>query len=273
MSDPRVADRYMATLARLSGRSSSALLRIWDALGSWTEADGDRFRAQGLPIVHSTALAAVKAAYAYATTIEPNPPPVSPLIIPDALARLYDPFDRIGSMLANGRSWEDAVASGRSMAGSLGTDTVYRTSRQAIAETVKATEWQRRVSAGSCDWCVKLSRVVWPTAEAATFGHTNCDCVPLPKAVVSAHNDRVFDAHEFAQTAEEKARHDQAASLRKQIDTAKARQAAAKAEQTTETDPVRLERLSVREQEWETRAERAEEQLRILTTGTHRRAA
>lgn len=270
MTSVRVADQYVATLAKMSRRSSTGLLRIWDTLTTYTETDADRFHTQALPLVEATALAALKATEAYASTLG-EPAPVSPLIVPDALARLYDPFDRIGSMIANGRSVADAVASGRTMAGSLGTDTVYRTSRQAIAESVKATEWQRRVSAGSCDWCMKLSRVVWPTAEAAAFGHTKCDCVPLPVAAVGDRNRKIYDAHEFAQTADEKAQHDQAKSLRKQFDTAKARQEQARQEQLVETDPARLERLSVREQEWETRAERADEQLRILTTGTHRR--
>lgn len=272
MTDPvRVADAYVSTLARISGRSSTALLKIWDGLGSWTETDSDLFHTAARPIVEAAANATIKATEAYAATLGADPGPVSPLIVPDALARMYDPFDRLGSLLANGRTWDDAVAGGRKAAGSLGTDTVYRTSRQAIAEKVEATEWQRRVSAGSCDWCMKLSQVTFPTAEAAAFGHTKCDCQPLPKTAVGDRNKQIYDNHEFAETAEERAKHDQAKSLRKQHDNAKARQEQARQEQLTETDPARLERLSVREQEWETRAERADEQLRILTTGTHRR--
>jgi hypothetical protein len=270
VTDPvRVADSYITVLARLSARSSASLLRIWDSLGSYTEADGDRFHTLAQPVVERVALATIKATEGYASTLGAQPGPVSDLIVPDALARLYDPFDRIGALLSNGNTYEDALAGGRTAAKGLGSDSVYRTARQTIAEKVTATEWQRRVSAGSCDWCMKLSRVTWPTAEAATFGHTKCDCVPLPKSVIGDRNQAIYDKHEFAET--EKATHNQAKALRKQIDNAKSRQASAKAEQSTETDPARLERLSVREQEWETRAERAEEQLRILETGTHRR--
>jgi len=88
----------------------------------------------------------------------------------------------------------------------------------------------------------------------------NCDCVVVPVSESAAHNERVIGERNF--TPEN---YSQRQSLQKQVRTAKRRQDEARQAQLSESDPVCLERLSTREQEWETRAEFAQERLQLLT--------
>lgn len=265
-------DRYAATLARLSARSSTSVTRIWDTLPGYSIEDSLAFHRQAAPVVRATATAALELTTAYAATLTDELTDPSELIIDEAIAHLFDPFDRYARLAAGDTA--QAAAGARSVASSVGHDAVYRTARHAIAEVVPAgtfTTWVRLVTGKSCNWCMNLSGVEFSTASAATFGHTKCDCVPVPTTVGAPRN---------AATRREAGWDDQAATryrqrhhrtnLRRQASTARKRSEQARREQLTESDPIRRERLSIREQEWETRAERAEERLRLLDTGSHR---
>lgn len=263
-----VTTRYAATIAHLSKRAQLDLLRLWDSLTSWDYADADSFRAAGQPIVRAAAQAALDTSSAYASLYTDGAfSPASPLIVPDAAARLYDPFDRFGHLIAEGSSWVDALDGARSAASALGQGSVYRTARQALADMIPGVLWQRRVSGASCSWCLSRAGAIFNSAGDATFGHDNCDCLAMPVDAIGEHNDKVLAERGFDKSTAkaERVAADNRRSLRSQSKTARKHSEQARLEGLVETDPVRRERLSIREQEWETRAERAEDRLRQLT--------
>ena len=83
---------------------------------------------------------------------------------------------------------------------------------------------------------------------------------------MASHNRTIIDA---AGGDVEVRKYKQLGKLRQSERIARRRQEQARRELLTETDPARRDRLGIREQEWETRAERAAERVRLLTTGTH----
>lgn len=274
---PRVADRYQANLEVLARRTSAALLRAWAYASPW-DFDGEgRFHQVARPIAIGAATAAVGAATAYATLTAPElvTGTPSPLIVADAGARMFTPFEVVSARLGAGDRWTDAIEAGAKAVDALGSTVVLRSARSASADlTPGYGPYVRRLNAKPCNRCISISGVLWPTYAAADFGHTDCKCVPVRAADAGDQNDRVLSAAGFtgdpAQAYEVEQR---TASYRRQIRTAKARQEQARRDQLTETDPARRERLSIREQEWETRAEHAAERLRVLETGTHQLAA
>lgn len=269
--------RYAAQIDRLANQSRASILQLWDRLSPWTVLDADAFHAAAAPYLAATAQAAVNTATAYAQIVSPNQVGTpSPLIVQDAAARAYTPFDRVGHLIAKGVPWSDAVAEGRDAASALGHDSVYRPARQALGQALTIDHgWKRRVHPNSCDWCLELSDVEFETAESATFGHDHDKCLAVPADAIGSHNEQIISARGFntPEAQAERATHDQRVALDKQVRTAKKHQKLAHDQIPTETDPVRRERLSIREQEWETRAEAAAERRRLLTTGTHHLAA
>ena len=274
---PTVAGRVANLQQRIARRTSMDLLRLWDGLESWTAADADAFHAAAQPYVRNAATASIDLTESFASLIVDEPAPVRDLVVDDAAARLYDPFDRLGHQLAKGSPWPDAASAARSVVATIGRDSVYRTGRVALAQACADSgvdRWQRRLGPNSCDWCLRLAKVTWPTAAAAAFGHDNCNCIPIPAASIGDHNDRMLAQRaELGDFEADQVAYDQRRSLRRQAATARRRQLEARDERLDEPDPDRRERLSIREQEWETRAEMAEDRLRLLTAGDRRAAA
>lgn len=256
---------YGRQVAAAATETRRRLLAIWDQLAPWGDAELDEFHRIARPIVAAAAQVGVDLSTVYAeTALEATARTASPLIVEDAASRLYDPLDRIGRLIANGATFEEATAAARQVVDDLGHDTVYRSARQSMGEVGPiGRTWQRRVTGESCKWCLSLASATFYTAESATFGHSHCDCLPVPTEATAAHNQAIIDA---AGGDLEVRKYRPAGKLRKSERNARRRQEQARLEQLTETDPVRRERLSIREQEWETRAERAAEQLRFLLT-------
>lgn len=252
----------------LATETRRRLLAIWDSLAPWGDAEIDEFHRIARPLVEAASRVGVDLATTWADTVFPGPTrPTSPLIPADSAARLYDPADRMGRLMANGATFEEAASAARQVVDDLGHDTVYRSAREAVADaSPPGKQWRRRVTGTSCRWCLSLAGATFYTAESATFGHTHCDCLPQPVEAVAAHNQSIIDA---AGGEVEVKKYKQLGKLRQSERTARRRQAQAQAELRTEMDPTRRARLETREQEWETRAERAAERVRVLTTGTH----
>lgn len=267
---PNPTELYAAALRRLADRTSRGVLVVWDALGDLSIESSLRFHSEAGPLVRAAATVSIDITSAYATTITAAPADPSGLIADEAVAHVFDPFDRYAHLVTQGDE-PAAAASARSVAKSLGHDTVYRAARQSIAEMVPdVTSWVRLITGKSCKWCMSLSGVEFRSAADATFGHANCDCVPVPAAAGTPLNARTRqDAGWDDQAAQQYRQRHHRNNLTRQAQTARRRSEQARLEQLTEMDPARRERLSIREQEWETRAERAEERLRILDTGSH----
>lgn len=276
MPNPVLTAAYAGTLDRLADRTERGLLVLFDRLPDYDPRNADRFHAQAAPLVRSSAGAAISVSRSYLANItgaQITPPPA--LVVADAAARLYDPFDRLGRNLNERMPWTEAVQGARSQVAALGRGAVDRTNRQALSYMgIDMRDWVRRLDSDPCQWCMKLSSVVFDTAAQASFGHDRCGCRPVPAAEVGDHNDRLREANNWDPEAERLFdTRQQRTSLRKQARNAERRSRDAAQEALTEPDPRRRDRLETRAQEWETRAEAANEQLRILETGTHRLAA
>lgn len=241
------------------------LLAIWDSLAPWGDSELDQFHRIARPLVEAAAQVGVDLSTVYAeTALDSVARQASPLIVEDAASRLYDPLDRISRLMSSGSTFTEATSSARQVVDDLGHDTVFRSARQSMAEVgPQGKQWQRRVTGKSCKWCLSLASATFWSAASATFGHTHCDCLPVPVEATAAHNQAIIDA---AGGDIEVRKYRQLSKLRQSERTARRRQEQARLEQRTEKDPARRERLSTREQEWETRAERAAERIRLTLT-------
>lgn len=260
---------WASRMDSLAALAAGQLATAWDRLGGYDVADSLEWHALASPIVGGAAQAAVSGTHAYAEANFTVTGEVPDLLVADRIARVFDPFDALAALLAKGVMFPEALRAARSTAEAVGRDAVDSTTRQAMSSLLpEHRQWQRRLNPGACDWCMSLAGVVWDSGHEAEFGHDNCGCRAVPVEAMDDHNrriiaDRSFDPVEY--------RHrDQLRSLRRSETTARRRQAQARTDLQTEANPARRERLSIREQEWETRAEHAAERIRLLTTGTHR---
>lgn len=272
---PSVVAAYHETILRLGEHTARTTASMFAGLATWDEAASVLYDQQARPLVTAAAQAAVDTAAGLAYHYDPTTTAAaSDLAVADAAARTFDPFDRLARLLANGATFEDALTGATSAAEALGRDAAVRTARQTLGELLPGhTAWQRRLTGKSCQWCMKLSSTIFTSAAQATFGHDNCDCVAVPADLIGDHNTTVRSEAGFDPAAEKL--FDQRkyrSNLRRSTRTAQKRSAEARQELLTETNPLRRERLSQREQDWETRAERSAERLRILETGSHQLA-
>lgn len=268
------ADRLHDRLEQLSDRNQAAFVRLWARFAPLGFDGQDEWHDLTKPMAQAAAQAAIDLTAAYTADLGFTAAPVSPLVVADAAARMFDPYDQMAVKLSQGLDFAAALDGGRTAVEALGLDTVHRPARGSLAYLAPDTTYVRRLNTTACKWCMKFSAIEFPSSVAADFGHPNCKCQPFPIGQIDGQNDRVRAAAGFDADAER--RYDnrtQHNRLQGQVDHAKARQEQARIDQLTEPDPARRERLSVREQEWETRAEAAAERLRILDTGTHRLTA
>lgn len=256
---------YAKQVEGLATETRRRLLAIWDSLAPWGDAELDQFHRIAKPLVEAAAHVGIDITAAYLEAAYPGEAGTPSKLIPaDASARLFDPSDRIGRLMANGATFEEATAAARQVVDDLGHDTAFRSAREAMADAAPPGKtWQRRVTGSSCKWCLSLAGAKFYSAASATFGHSHCDCLPMQTEAVAASNQAFIDA---AGGDLEVRKYKQAGRLRQSERTARRRSEQARLDQITEQDPARRERLSIREQEWETRAERAAERLQRLLT-------
>jgi hypothetical protein len=266
-----VTDLPFTDLLRdLSDVTQRALVALWDSLDDYGDRGQTMFYEMARPLMEAAAAAAQDATTGYLTSAGVTlDAAADPIFAADAAARVYDPFDRLARNLASGMEWDDALAGARTVVNSLGTDSVYRSSRDTIAQTAyRSGEWKRRLSGDCCQWCMKLSNVTFDFASEAMFGHANCRCVPLPVTRdLNASNATVRKSEGFDPAAEE--RYDQAqaqARVRRSARTARKRRDEAAAELATEADPARRLRLEQRVESWDVRAEAADKRLALMDT-------
>ena len=272
-----LAERLQGHLEALADRTATRLVLVWSAAVRSPDAE-EAWVTAARPILTASAERAVGLSGAYARSLLPGATlaPVSDLIVPAATAIVWDPLAVTWGRLAVGDDWATATTAATDTVSSIGEDAAMTLGRDATADLIADTytEYGRRLNAGACKWCMSMASYTWPTAHEASFGHSRCRCTPVPVDDLGDHNDTVTTAAGWDRQAEKayRKRH-QVARLRESEDIAKRRSREAAEQLRSERDPDRRERLSQREQDWETRAERAAEKRRILETGTHRLAA
>ena len=258
-------EAFRRQTAAQADRAADLLTGRWDRLETYNEDDVSRLAEEGQLVVTAAKAAAVAAAAAYYTSELKIPPRgVSPSDI-DTAFDWNEPFTAVWHALSESRPYGEAVAAGRSaleaVVRDFTTSTTRRTGDVVAGRSGIAVQWVRVAEPGCCDWCTARGGGIYPTAAAGDYGHGRCRCDMVPETLVNPDHQAETPAERMA-----RANRENQARVRKQLRTAHQRQARAKAEQATETDPARLERLSTREQEWETEAERLTEQLARLRT-------
>jgi hypothetical protein len=268
------ADRYHLRLQVLADQASARSSRLWRYTLTRPDQEGEWLRL-ARPMLSGFAQAGVATSAGFASTVAQAPlGEVSALIVPDAVARVWEPLEATSIGLRDGLPWARAAEAATTRAAAVAVNAVMGPARQALAQQYPVrTKWRRMVNAGACTWCLSLSGAEWPTAEDADFGHDECKCNAVPVAELGDHNDKVLAAAGINPETVSYGRLQKIERLRTSERTALRRRQEAIDAARDETDPVRVERLSQREQDWETRAERAAERRRILETGSQRLAA
>ena len=217
-----LAERYRDALIDVRKRVSARVERNWRTLGSWDQADVDRFLAATLPVVDAGQRRTVSLTDAYlarATRTRAVGLPVDDLV--GAAVRngaepavVYTrPFVQLWSALSDGAQFMDAMnAAGVRAAQSASTD-ISLTMRDAATEFEVATDteteiigWERVLDPEACAFCAAAStqRYTYPSParvvelqekfKTETGGdgwpmHTNCHCSIAP---IFAENDRAI---------------------------------------------------------------------------------
>lgn len=176
--------RHKRLLAARRNALSSALVTAWDRLGSYEEADIERYARTTAPAVRGAKVSTVAASAAFFALVTSRPPVgIRPDEVP-VEPRIRDPFLATWHAINEDRPWEEAVAAGRSMASAVGFDFVQSTARRtgdvAAEKSDWSGRWERVPGADSCEWCHLVAGQTYVSAESADFGHDRCDCDAVP---------------------------------------------------------------------------------------------
>lgn len=171
-----VSATYAGQVEALATETRRRLLAIWDSLAPWGDAELDEFHRVARPLIEASSRVSVDLSTSYLEATFPGRAGTPSELIPaDAAARLFDPADRIGRLIANGATFDEATVAARQVVDDLGHDTAFRSARESLADAAPPrTLWQRRVTGSSCRWCLSLASATFPSAASATFGHTHC---------------------------------------------------------------------------------------------------
>lgn len=205
-----LAERYRDALIDVRKRVSARVERNWRTLGSWDQADVDRFLAATLPVVDAGQRRTISLTDAYlarATRTRAVGLPVDDLV--GAAVRngaepavVYTrPFVQLWSALSDGARFMDAMnAAGVRAAQSASTDVSLsmRASADAfqVASPAQATGpaeskiigWERVIDPDACAFCATASTQRYKSANLDPL-HANCQCGIAP---VFRENDRAI---------------------------------------------------------------------------------
>lgn len=186
-----LAERYRDAVIDVRRRVSTRVERNWRTLGSWNEADVDRFLARTLPVVDAGQRRTVSLTDAYlarTTRRRAVGLPADDLVGAavrngTAPADVYRrPFVQLWTALGNGAQFMDAMnAAGVRAAGTAATDVslTMRASAQAFTEQLppeaKPWRWIRVPSGESCALCVVASTQLYKSPDLMPI-HDRCDC-------------------------------------------------------------------------------------------------
>lgn len=256
--------RYQLALKRIGERTNLTLKRIWDALGSWDEADILGFFEQIEPALAAAKKSTVRVSNGYYSKLGEVRPPAFP--VADVLSVPPDPatpFLSHWSKLKNGVSFAESVESAFADMSNDVVDFVQSTARRTADVTaanggVKIVGWRRVLTGVSCEWCALVSTQRYRSAESADFGHRACDCSVVaivgdrdPGQVI---NSKLYDRLQESNVSN---RLSQGRASKRSLvaaDNAIARRDQALAELSGEADPQRRMRLESRARRWDRKA-------------------
>lgn len=185
--------------SRLTQQLLAALAALFTSLGSWRDADAERFTQQAVPLVRGAqqALAGLVAAYLAQQASEAAGRAVPAPVIPPALVtdlrgtdpgEVYQrPFRQLWAALADGQTLPEAIEAGttrlREVAeGDLQTTYAHanREGMQRLPSRARPVGWQRVLQGpSSCALCVLASTRRYTVADLNPI-HPGCDCTVQP---------------------------------------------------------------------------------------------
>lgn len=205
-----LAVRYRDALIDVRKRVSARVEHNWRTLGSWNEADVDRFLARTLPVVDAGQRRTVSMTDAYlarATGGRTVGLPAAELVGAGVRngtppAEVYRrPFVQLWTALSTGVQFSDAMGAAGVRAGqSAATDVSLTMRASAAAFQEQAPEqvtgpaeqriigWERVIDPDACAFCATASTQRYKSADLAPL-HTNCECSVAP---VFEDNDRAI---------------------------------------------------------------------------------
>lgn len=180
---------YRALLDRYRTQAAGLLVAAWARLENHQAEDADRYVDTISPLLVGVKAATVALTATYvAGRLGARPPAIAArLVVPEVEARR--PFLATWHALGTLQPYEDAVASGRAAAESLGHDYVSSAAGRAGDLTARALgasqlRWKRVAESGGCKWCKDRDGGIYLSAKDAVYGHDNCRCDadPIPAA-------------------------------------------------------------------------------------------
>lgn len=206
-----LAERYRDALIDVRKRVSARVDRNWRDLGSWNEADVDRFLARTLPVVDAGQRRTVSLTDAYLAraTGRRTLGLVADNLVGAAVRNGTDPatvytrpFVQLWSGLSDGQQFSDALnAAGVRASQSASTDVSLsmRASADAFQEQAGTSEasgpvesdiigWERVLDPDACAYCATASTQRYKSANLSPI-HANCQCGIAP---VFAENDQAI---------------------------------------------------------------------------------
>lgn len=183
----QLARAHIEAQARLRSFAAAGVGAIWRQLGSWDEADVDRFLAQALPVVAATKRQSVSLTEAYlARQVKRAALGVSPRAIDRAVRGRTDPeevyrrpFVTLWSKLGESKLFDDALAAAADRAESAAATDVQLAMTHTLREVGEAdgqiAGYQRVPNGGACEFCILVSGQRYTTDQLMPI-HNHCGC-------------------------------------------------------------------------------------------------
>lgn len=210
MTPDEVVRRYQERYGRLKGAAVAQVLAAWDKWGGLSDDDAERFVAAAVPVVNGAQVATAALVAGYVGLLAGSPPPKVPTKDITGLrgvpvTEVYQrPVIAARSAIAQGKTFPEAMAAGRTRAEVLADADVMLAQREAMARTAKAhpriTGYRRVLSGGSCDLCASVSDDVYSTDDLMPI-HDRCGCGVAP---VFSDEDPADDVNEDRREPEAK---------------------------------------------------------------------
>jgi hypothetical protein len=185
---PLPLDQYQTRVAQIRDYTTRTLAGVWGGLGSWRDADVERFARIAVPKVQAAQIATARATAAYLGGTVSREEVLTARRVDRAVEYLR-PANVLWTALSEGATLVDAVTAGTVRLTSLiETDVqLAKTVQSRASLTQGGHQKYRRVLSGAenCAICVLASGNLYSTADLMPI-HDHCDCSVAPAERVEA---------------------------------------------------------------------------------------
>lgn len=178
--------RFQQSIATVTERTAPSVQRVWDGLDNYDEESIPTLAAKSAQSMSTLKAASFTAASGFYATLTGRQARNLRAAHVSAEAAFRDPFIATWRAFKEGRSYDEAVAAGRSRVEAIVANLANSTARQtgdAFVRTagIKADGWERVTNPGACEWCQQVAGNTYGSADSADFGHDRCGCTAVPR--------------------------------------------------------------------------------------------